>query len=107
MSRDIKPHRLKLLAISDTYCPAEFVEQGLAPLADLGVEIEVRRWEHPTLIDLQEANLAIEQGGPDAIELPAAITNDVAHVDALVVQFTPVGGAFLDAAKKSKGGQRA
>ena len=66
MSRDGEPHRTKLLAISDTYCRAGFVEQGLASLADLGVEIEVRRWEHPTLVALQEANLAIEQGGPDA-----------------------------------------
>ena len=62
MSKDGETHRLKLLAISDTYCPAEFVEQGLAPLADLGVEIEVRRWEHPTLIDLQEANLTATAG---------------------------------------------
>ena len=63
MNKDGKTHRLKLLAISDTYCSAEFVEQGLSTLKDLGVEIEVRHWEHPTLIALQEANLAIEQGG--------------------------------------------
>ena len=100
MSRDGEPHRIKLLAISDTYCPAEFVEQGLASLADLGVEVEVRRWEHPTLVALQEANLAIEQGGPDAVKLPPAITMNVADVDVLVVQFTPVGRAFLKAATR-------
>ncbi len=61
---------MRLLAISDTYIPHEFMAQGFGELADLGVEVEVRRWEHPTLVDLQQANLAIEQGGPAAVPLP-------------------------------------
>ena len=65
---------MKLLAISDTYIPSEFMQQGLAALEPLGVQVEVRRWEHATLIELQEANLAIENGGPEAVPLPAEVS---------------------------------
>lgn len=89
---------MKLLAISDTYIPAKFMHQGLAGLEPLGVEVEVRRWEHANLIDLQQANLAIEQGGPGAITLPAEITGDLAGFDVLVVQFTPISRSFIESA---------
>ena len=78
---------MKLLAISDTYIPAAYMQQGLASLGPLGVEVEVRHWGHPTLIALQEANLAIEKGGPDAVPLPAEITDNVADFEILVSQF--------------------
>ena len=64
--------------------------------------MEVRRWEHPTLIALQEANLAIEQGGPEAVPLPPEVTGNVAGFDVLVVQFTPVGRSFIEAAAALK-----
>ena len=93
---------MRLLAISDTYIPREFMQQGFAGLGDLGVDVEVRRWEHPTLIDLQEANLAIEQGGPDAVTLPPEVTEDVADFQIVSVQFTPISRSFIDAARSLK-----
>lgn len=90
---------MKLLAISDTYIPYDYMRQGLAPLAAHGVEVEVRRWEHPSLIELQQANLAIEQGGADAVELPPALLTGVDAFEILVVQFAPVGRRLLEAAK--------
>ena len=36
---------MKLLAISDAYIPRPFVQQGLQPLQELGVALEVRPWE--------------------------------------------------------------
>ena len=89
---------MKLLAISDTYIPYDYMRQGLAPLEAHGVDIEVRRWEHASLIELQQANLAIEQGGPDAIELPPELLAGVDAFEILVVQFTPVGRRLLEAA---------
>lgn len=89
---------MKLLAISDTYIPYEYMRQGLMPLAAHGVEVEVRRWEHASLIELQQANLAIEQGGPDAVELPAALLAGVDAFQIVVVQFAPIGQRFLEAA---------
>ncbi|HUT93573.1 MAG TPA: 2-hydroxyacid dehydrogenase [Thermoguttaceae bacterium] len=89
---------MKLLAISDTYIPSRFMEQGLAALGPLGIDVEVRRWEHATLVDLQEANLAIEKDGPEAVSLPAEVTRDLGAFHFLVVQFTPIGRSFLEAA---------
>jgi len=93
---------MELLAISDKYIPAEFMAAGLATLADLGVEVEVRRWEHDTLIELQQANLAIEQGGPEAAPLPPEVTEGVGRFDIVVVQFTPLSRGFLEAASRVK-----
>jgi D-3-phosphoglycerate dehydrogenase len=91
---------MKLLAISDTYIPAAFMEHGFAGLAALGVEVEVRRWEHSTLVALQQANLAIEKGGPEAVPLPAGVAENVAGFDVVVVQFTPLSRTFIESAEK-------
>jgi D-3-phosphoglycerate dehydrogenase len=92
----------KLLAISDTYIPSALMQQGFGPLADLGVAVEVRSWEHPTLVDLQQANLAIEQGGPEAVALPAWLTHDAADFDILCVQFAPLGRAVIESGTRLK-----
>jgi D-3-phosphoglycerate dehydrogenase len=89
---------MKLLAISDTYIPHDYMREGLAPLEAHGVHVEVRRWEHASLIELQQANLAMEQGGPDAVALPPALLADVNEFEMLVVQFAPVGRRLLEAA---------
>lgn len=86
---------MKCLAISDTYIPQEFVEDGLVDLADHGIEVEVRHWHHESLIDLQEDNLAIETGGPDAVTLPDSLLSNLETFHLAVVQFAPVGHAFV------------
>ena len=91
---------MKLLAVSDTYCPASFMREGLASLGELGVEVEVRAWEHDDLVALQEANLAIEQGGPQAVVLPRDVTDAVGDFEILVVQFAPVSGELIEAATR-------
>ena len=93
---------MKLLAISDTYIPADFMLDGLSGLEDLGVDVEVRHWAHDDLIGLQQDNLKIETDGPDAIELPGGITRDLASFDVVVVQFAPVGSSFIDRAENLK-----
>jgi D-3-phosphoglycerate dehydrogenase / 2-oxoglutarate reductase len=93
---------MKLLAISDTYIAAPIIQAGLASLADLGIEVSVRRWEHPTLIELQQANLVIEQDGPNALPLPDDVLAGVDNFDILIVQFTPVGRRLLEATTRLK-----
>ncbi len=90
---------MRLLAISDHYIPHDIMRRGLSALEALGVEVEVRRWEHETLIQLQEANLAIEQGGPDAVDLPQRLFADIDDVEILVTQFTPVPAGRIKAAR--------
>jgi D-3-phosphoglycerate dehydrogenase / 2-oxoglutarate reductase len=93
---------MKLLALADNYIPPDYMHSGLAPLAELGVEVEVRHWSHPRLIDLQRANLAIEKGGPEAVPLPAELTANLADFDMVVVQFAPLSRAFIESARKLK-----
>ncbi len=93
---------MKLLAIADHYIPPDFMRSGLAALTELGIEIEVRNWSHPSLVDLQQANLSIEKGGPDAVPLPAELTADLAEFDIVVVQFAPLNRSFIEAAKRLK-----
>ena len=93
---------MKLLAISDEYIPAEFMREGLASLVKLGVDIEVRHWEHPTLIALQEANLAIEKGGPEAVVLPPELTENIGDFDCIVTQFAPIGQCLIKVAEHLK-----
>jgi D-3-phosphoglycerate dehydrogenase len=93
---------MRLLAISDSYIPAEFMEHGLSGLGRLGVETEVRHWTHPNLVALQQANLAIEKGGSAAVTLPAELTEGVGDFDIVVVQFAPVSRDFIESAQKLK-----
>lgn len=89
---------MKLVAISDHYIPHDIMRRGLASLEELGVAVEVRRWEHETLIELQEANLAVEQGGPGAVELPDELFEDLKDVKILLTQFTPIPARMIEAA---------
>ena len=93
---------MRLLAISDTYIPADFMTDGLSELRDLGVDVEVRHWAHDDLIGLQQDNLKIETGGPDAVELPDSITRDLDSLEIVVVQFAPISSSFIDQAKNLK-----
>lgn len=93
---------MKLLAISDTYIPAAIMRQGLESLADVGLEVTVRRWEHPTLVELQQANLVIEQEGPNALPLPDDVLDGIDAFDILLVQFTPVGQRTIELATRLK-----
>lgn len=93
---------MKLLAIGDLYIPAEFMEAGYRELADAGVEVVVRQWRHETLADLQKDNLAVEQGGPEAVKLPDELIHDVADNDIISGQFPPIGRDVIDAATRLK-----
>jgi D-3-phosphoglycerate dehydrogenase len=93
---------MRLLAISDAYIPAPVMREGLASLRSLGVDLDVRPWEHETLVELQAANLAIEQRGPQAVELPSEMLRDIDRFDMLVVQFAPVSARLIEAAVSLK-----
>jgi D-3-phosphoglycerate dehydrogenase len=93
---------VKLLAISDAYIPAAIMHEGLEGLGELGIDVQVRPWEHASLTGLQEANLAIEQGGPQAVDLPDALLADCETFDIVIVQFAPVSRRFLQLARSLK-----
>jgi D-3-phosphoglycerate dehydrogenase len=73
---------------------------GFSRLESLGVEVEVRRWEHENLIQLQQANLAIEKGGPEAVPLAEDLTRDLDQFEMIVVQFAPLPRCVIEAASR-------
>lgn len=91
---------MRLLAIGDLYIPAEFMEAGFAELTDAGVDVVVRQWHHETLADLQRDNLAVEQGGCEAVRLDHELIHDVGEYEIISVQFPPIGRAVIDAAAR-------
>ena len=91
-----------LLALSDHYITCQYMLAGLAELEKHGIHVDTRRWDHGTLEDLQEANLKIEQGGPDAVPLPDSLYEGLEDYDIVVTQFAPISKKFLDAAKNLK-----
>ena len=93
---------MKLLAISDHYIPRRFMAEGLAPLAEYGVESDVFSWEHETLEELQAANLKIELGGPDAVPLPEELYQTVDQYDIIVTQFPPIPKRLIESAGRLK-----
>ena len=93
---------MRLLAISDHYIPRRYMEEGLALLGHYGVEVDVFPWEHATLEELQEANLKIEQGGPDAVPLPEELYQIVNSYDIIVTQFPPIPQRLVETAGQLK-----
>ena len=48
------------------------------------------------LVELQEANLSVEQDGPDAVDLPPELFENLADVEILISQFTPIPERMID-----------
>jgi D-3-phosphoglycerate dehydrogenase len=93
---------MNVLAIGDRFIPAEVMTAGLEKLKARGAQVTVREWQHPSLEALQRDNLIIEQGGPDAIKLPAELTADVAQYDLIIVQFPPICQEVISRARNLK-----
>lgn len=93
---------MRVLAIGDTFIPAEAVEKGLEGLRKLGHEVVVRHWRHAGLPELQADNLIVEQRGANAVALPPELVADVDRYDMLVVQFAPVGAEVIKRGSKLK-----
>lgn len=93
---------MKLLAVGDTFIPRNVMAEGLKGLEKYNVQVESREWEHENLEMLQKDNLIVEQQGPEVIDLPEKLINDIADYDILVVQFMPVSKKLIDKAKNLK-----
>ena len=93
---------LKLLALSDHYIPKNCMEDGLASLGEYGIETDVFHWKHATLEELQEANLKVELGGPEAVPLPEELYKIVNQYDIIVSQFSPIPRRLIETAERLK-----
>jgi D-3-phosphoglycerate dehydrogenase len=93
---------MNVLAIGDRFIPASVMAAGLEHLEAKGAQLTVREWKHPSLEELQRDNLLIEQGGPDAVELPDELTADVERYELVIVHFPPISQEVIRRARSLK-----
>lgn len=78
------------------------MEEGLKELAKAGIDVTIREWKHKNLEELQKDNLAIEQGGSEAVNLPQTLLKDIETFDILITQFAPINEKVIRAAQQLK-----
>ena len=61
---------MKLVGIGDLFIPCEYIEKGMANLADKGIEVSTVEWQLKGFDELQNINLLVEQGGREEIAVP-------------------------------------
>lgn len=93
---------MKCLAIADLFIPAAMMTAGLQKLKEAGIDVTVKEWKHPSLEQLQTDNLAIEQGGSEAIQLPDELIEEIDQYDVLITQFAPINQQMIEKASKLK-----
>lgn len=93
---------MKVLAIADAYIPADMLTEGTGALRDAGHQVTVTPWGPQEIEDLQEINLQVEQKGPNGVELPEELKQEVREADVVVTQFAPLGAALIESAPHLK-----
>ena len=93
---------MKITAIADAYIPADMLSAGLEKLVDAGHEVTIFEWMTESIEKLQEANLDIEQHGPNSYELPGDISDAIKNSDAVITQFAPIGSDLINSCEKLK-----
>lgn len=93
---------MKTLAIADGLIPEAYIRDGFASTPDLAEGLVIRTWSHRSVDDLQRDNLAVEQGGPEAIDIDPELFAGIEDFDVLVTQFCPVPRAVIERAASLK-----
>jgi D-3-phosphoglycerate dehydrogenase len=93
---------MNILAVSDSFIPADIMQSGLSGLSQAGFHLEVRHWNHESIEALQRDNLLIEQHGPEAVQLPPGLFAGVENFAAIIVQFAPVNRRVIEQASSLK-----
>ncbi len=93
---------MKLVGIGDLFIPCEYIERGMKPLEKYGVSVSTVEWKLKDFEELQNINLAVEQGGREDVEIPGYILEKASEADILITQFFPIGKKLIDACGKLK-----
>ncbi len=87
---------MKVKGIGDALIPAVYIEKGFGRWRELGHEVSVLDWDTGGVEELQRINLAVEQHGPKAVEVPQYILDFIKDADILITQFCPVSKTVID-----------
>ena len=86
----------RCLAIGDLFVTPEAMADGLAPLAELGYELEIASFDVGDYDALQEINHKVEQNGPGSIELAPVLREKMLAADMIIVHFCPVSEKLIN-----------
>ena len=87
---------MKLVGIGDLFIPGSYIESGVKPLTEHGVEVKILEWETDGFEGLQNINLIVEQQGAEAYEVPDYIIDAVRDADIIITQFCPINKKVID-----------
>lgn len=93
---------MKLIGIGDLFIPCEYIERGMANLSEYGIEVSTVEWKLGGFDELQNINLAVEQGGREDVAVPDYILDAVRDADIIITQFFPIGKKLIDECKSLK-----
>ncbi|MGG5329526.1 2-hydroxyacid dehydrogenase [Enterococcus sp. AZ163] len=97
---------MKVVVIGDALVKSETLIEAVKEMAfakDQALDIVVYEWHSELSKDeFQEHILAIERGGPEAVEIPEGILADLPEADYLFCHYAPISKAMLEAGKKLK-----
>ncbi len=85
----------KCVAVGDLFVTPNDLSKGLAPLSDLGFEVEVIDFGVEDYDALQAMNHQVEQDGPSCIPLPNHLLDRLRQAHLIVVHFCPVSAQLL------------
>jgi D-3-phosphoglycerate dehydrogenase len=93
---------LKLLIVGDAMLPYHVIKQEFARLETMNVEISGFDWDTGGITQLTHANRLIEREGPEAVEPPMVLLENIENMDILAVQYCPIPRKALELAKNLK-----
>lgn len=92
----------KCLIYADLFITEEMMREGFKPLEDCGYQIDIKKWYHNSLEELQDDNILLEHNGSEAVELPENLKENLEDYEIIITQFAPIGREVIDKAKNLK-----
>jgi D-3-phosphoglycerate dehydrogenase len=92
----------KVLIVGDLMLPCETIRREFKPLEDRGFKLTGFDWPLKNHEELTANNLAVEKGGPEAVDVPPGLMEEIETANILAVQFCPVSRAVLQSGRNLK-----
>ena len=93
---------MKAIVVGDNLISSEMILSRAGPLRDAGYAIQSFDWMFADRNEMNRRNLNVEKFGPDAEPPPQCLLEAVREAEILVVQFSPVPRAVVEAGKRLK-----
>jgi D-3-phosphoglycerate dehydrogenase len=93
---------MKAIVVGDNLIPADMILSRAGPLRDAGYAVQAFDWMFADRNEMNRRNLNLERYGPETEPPPEGLLDAVQDAEILVVQFSPVPRAVVEAGKMLK-----